>query len=451
MKSLYLGVLLAMLGTLSLSLVVFLAISNRVEKRYIDPVFEAMDELQLESARSAWEQGGASAVAAYMTRLNRAFGSAHYLLNAEGADLVSGEQRSALLPPSPRSKSRGYVHGNFIVTHKSDDGQYWFVAVDPRPAGSWPFFPYYLLVIGVTGLLCWLAAVGVISPIRKVTAVVQRFGRGDLTARVNSVRQDEIGGLARSFDEMAERMQTLLTSERQLLEDISHELRSPLTRLKLAVRLARTAPDQRVALDRVERDVNRITALVSEIVEITRMEGDPQYRRTERVHIARVLAEILDDCRVEAQLFRGSSIRVEGEVSCDVSGDEELVRRALENVLRNAIRYSPEQSPIDVTLAESASGMTIAIRDYGPGVPEEYLSQIFEPFFRVEKSRDEQSGGVGLGLSIAKRAVRLHRGTIQAVNATPGLRVEVYLPVRQPDAREAVSANIPSTGRQEEI
>ena len=223
------------------------------------------------------------------------------------------------------------------------------------------------------------------------------------------------------------------------------------TRLKLAVRLARTAPDQRVALDRVERDVNRITALVSEIVEITRMEGDPQYRRTERVHIARVLAEILDDCRVEAQLFRGSSIRVEGEVSCDVSGDEELVRRALENVLRNAIRYSPEQSPIDVTLAESASGVTIVIRDYGPGVPEECLSQIFEPFFRVEKSRDEQSGGVGLGLSIAKRAVRLHRGTIQAVNANPGLRVEVYFPVRQPDAREAVSANIPSTGRQEEI
>src|SRR5262249_3229770 len=154
--------------------------------------------------------------------------------------------------------------------------------------------------------------IGVVVPIRRVTVVVQRFGRGDLAARVNSARQDEIGGLARSFDAMADRMQTLLRSERQLLEDISHELRSPLTRLKLAVRLARTAPDQRVALDRVERDVNRITSLVSEIVEITRMEGDPQSRGNERVNLAELMGAILDDCRVEAQLFRGSSIQVEG-------------------------------------------------------------------------------------------------------------------------------------------
>src|SRR5215467_12127804 len=126
MKSLYIGVLLAMLGTLSLSLVVFLAISNRVERQYIDPVFEAMDELQLESARSAWEQGGAPAVASYMTRLNRAFGSAHFLLNGDGIDVVSGEPRSALLPATPLAKSRGYVQGNFIVTHKSEDGHYWF-------------------------------------------------------------------------------------------------------------------------------------------------------------------------------------------------------------------------------------------------------------------------------------------------------------------------------------
>jgi signal transduction histidine kinase len=392
-------------------------------------VFEAMDELQLESARSAWEQGGAPAVASYMTRLNRAFGSVHFLLNGDGIDVVSGEPRSALLPATPLAKSRGYVQGNFIVTHKSEDGHYWFVAVDPRPAGSWPFFPYYMLVIGVTGLLCWLAALGVISPIRKVTAVVQRFGRGDLTARLNSTRRDEIGGLARSFDEMAERMQTLLMSERQLLEDISHELRSPLTRLKLAVRLARTAPDHQVALDRVERDVNRITTLVSEIVEITRMEGDPQCREAERVNLAQVVAEIIDDCKVEAQLFRGTTIQVSGKVTCDVSGDPELLRRALENILRNAIRFSPERSQIDVTLAENTTGAVVSVRDYGPGVPEGYLTQIFEPFFRVDRSRDEQSGGVGLGLSIAKRAVRLHRGALHAANAYPGLRVEMHLPL----------------------
>jgi signal transduction histidine kinase len=131
---------------------------------------------------------------------------------------------------------------------------------------------------------------------------------------------------------------------------------------------------------------------------------------------------------VEAQLFRGCGIRVEGELSREVSGDHELLRRAVENVLRNAIRYSPERSSIEVRLAESPHGATIAIRDYGPGVPEQSLTQIFEPFFRVEEARDEETGGIGLGLSIAMRAVRLHRGTICAQNADPGLRVQITIP-----------------------
>jgi len=438
MRSLYITVGIAIVGTLAFAFVMFTAISNSIVKRYLDPVFEAMDELQLQSARTAWDERGVAGVSAYAEQLNQLFGSNHYFLDAEGMDLVSGVRRASLLPPVPLTKSRGFRNGEFVVTHRSADGRFWFVAVDPRQGDRWTFFPYYLLVVAVTGLLGWLAAVGVISPIRKVTAIVERFGRGDLSARVNLERKDEIGALSKSFDAMADRMQTLVTSERQLLEDISHELRSPLTRLKLAVRLARTAADQRVALDRVERDVNRITSLVSEIVEITRMEGDPQSRKAERVHLPQVLGEIIDDCRVEAQLFRGSSINVAGKVSCDVAGDAELLRRALENVLRNAIRYTPERTAIDLALAESATGAIITVRDYGPGVPEEFLSQIFDPFFRVERARDEQSGGVGLGLSIAKRAVRLHRGTIQAANAVPGLRVEIHLPAMEREVREGI-------------
>jgi signal transduction histidine kinase len=111
-----------------------------------------------------------------------------------------------------------------------------------------------------------------------------------------------------------------------------------------------------------------------------------------------------------------------------VSGNQELLRRAVENVLRNAIRYSPEHAAIDVALAENARCASITARDYGPGVPEESLTQIFESFFRVEEARDEGSGGIGLGLSIAKRAVRLHQGTITAQNVDPGLRVEIAIP-----------------------
>jgi two-component system sensor histidine kinase CpxA len=154
-------------------------------------------------------------------------------------------------------------------------------------------------------------------------------------------RRDEIGGLAHSFDVMAERLGTLVISERRLLQDISHELRSPLTRLKFAIRLARTAVDQQRALDRVERETNRITSLVSEIVEMTRIEGDPQALKLETVNLAEVVRETIDDCLVEAQLFRGCSIRVKGELTGQVLGDRELLRRAFENFLRNAIRYSP--------------------------------------------------------------------------------------------------------------
>lgn len=428
MRSLYVGILLSVIGTLALALIVFIDISDRVQQRYLYPVFGAMDQLELESASSAWEGGGRVAVKSYLDHLNQVFGSSHFLLDSHGIDLVSGEQRGALLPPAPSSGSRDWVNGKYVVTHRSSDGRYWFVAVDQRRPDRWTFFPYYLLVIGVTGTLGWLAASFIVSPIRKVTATVERFGKGDLSARANMKRSDEIGELARSFDGMAERLETLLLSERRLLQDISHELRSPLTRLKLAIRLTRTAADPKTALDRVDRETNRITSLVSEIIEMTRLEGDPLSRTAEPVNIGQVVKETVDDCRIEAQLFRRCSIQVEGELSGEVVGDGELLRRAFENVLRNAIRYSPEGANIDVSVDDHLKMANLTVRDYGPGVPEELLSQIFEPFFRVEEAREEDTGGVGLGLSIAKRAVRLHRGTIVAENASPGLRVQISLP-----------------------
>jgi len=429
MRSLYVGVLLSLAGVLALSLVAFLVISNRVERLYLDPVFQAMDELELESARSALESGGSAALRSYLKKLDQLFpSSSHFLVNANGVDVVSGDNRAALLPPSPASSSRTRIGGRFVLTHRSQDGLYWFVAVDSRQPNNWTMFPFYALVIGVTIALGWLASVGIVSPVRRLTAVVEEFGRGNLGKRVEILRRDEIGELARSFDEMADRIETLVTSERRLLQDISHELRSPLTRLKLAIRLARTAADSGSALDRVDREANRITSLVSEIVEMTRLEGDPATRSMEAVNLQRVIDETVDDCRIEAQLFRGCTIRVEGTLSGEVSGDPELLRRAFENVLRNAIRYSPEKSNIDVRLAENSTGAEIEVRDYGPGVPDESLQQIFDPFFRVGQARDEDSGGIGLGLSIAKRSIRLHRGTILAENAGPGLRVRIAIP-----------------------
>src|SRR5271170_17477 len=378
MRSLYVGILLAMAGTLSLSLVVFLAISRQIERVTVYRTFERTDELQLEEAREALERGGPAAVSAYMERSNRIFGGSHYLLDSVGVDVVSGQNLANLIPGGGAVEGRQRRPGEVVISRRAADGAYWFIAVSPIRSRPWAYFPYYLLVIGATGVLCWGAAVWVVSPIRNLTAAVERFGRGDLSARWHTRRRDEIGYLARAFNDTAERLQRLLTSERRLLADISHELRSPLARLKFAVRLARTSPDQGHALDRIERDVDRITSMVSELVEITRAEGDPEARKFEIVNLEQVVNDIVSEERLDAEV-RECRLRVSGRLERALWGDPDLVRRAVANVLRNAIRYSPACSAVEVTLAEDADSTTIEIRDHGTGVPEELLSQIFKP------------------------------------------------------------------------
>lgn len=430
MKSLYYGVLLAMVTTLSLSFLVFHAISTRLQASTIDPAFDRIDELELESARGALSSGGPEALRNYLAKLNRVFGgSSHYLLDARGIDQVSGENRASLLPPPPRPLWRTRANGHYIRAHRSADGQYWIAAVGvPGRTSIWTFIPYYFLVIGAIGVLCWLASVGVVSPIRKIAASIAAFGQGNLSIRVHTKRQDEIGQLGRSFNQMAERLERLIVSERRLLGDISHELRSPLARLKFAIKLARTSGDTNAALNRIELDVDRIASLVADIIEITFIESGPAVQATENVPAGEIIDEVIRDCHVEAEI-RGCRIQVNGRLAGNLQGNRELLRRAVENVLRNGIHYAPKHSTVELLLAEDSRDVTIAIRDYGPGVPEDALTKIFDPFFRVEEARDAMGGGSGLGLSIAKRAVQAHQGTIVAKNASPGLNVRIKIPV----------------------
>jgi len=429
LRSLYFAVLLAMVGTLSLSFLVFREISVRLERKHFDPVYDRLDQFQLESAREKLNTGGTEALANYLASLDLLSGAHHYLLDAHGIDLVTGTSKAALLPPFPSTKWRIRTGDHSVAAQRSDDGQYWFAAEsEPGRPRIWPFLPYYFLVIGVTGVLCWLASAAVVSPIRRIAASIARFGQGDLSVRVHTKRQDEIGQLSSSFNQMAERLQRMIANERRLLADISHELRSPLARLKFAVKLARTSADTDAALDRINRDVDRIASLVAGIVEITVAEGDPVAQGTEVMRIGDILNEVVRDCTLEAEV-RGCRIAMCGSSASEILGNRELLRRAVENVMRNAIRYSPEQSTIDVCLAEDSDTANIAVRDHGPGVPEDMLTRIFDPFFRVEEARDALGGGSGLGLSIAKRAVQVHHGTITAQNASPGLRVQIKIPL----------------------
>ena len=276
-------------------------------------------------------------------------------------------------------------------------------------------------------LLCYLLAFYLTKPVRQLQRAVESFGHGDLTARAASRRRDELGDLARTFDRMADRIQTLLDAERRLLLDISHEIRSPLARLRVAVELARSGADREAALDRIEKEAERLNGLVTGLLQVTRAEGDPETLRSEPVRLEQLLEEIVDDASLEAGA-RGCAVRLVEAQPAVVEGDAELLRRAMENVIRNAVRHAPQGTVVEAGLHAAEGRATVRIRDYGPGVPEEALPRLFDAFYRVETDRNRASGGAGLGLSIARRAIELHHGAIRARNAEPGLGVEIELP-----------------------
>lgn len=427
MKSLYTWIVIAMVVISSLALLAFTMITDSIQRAYVNPVLQAMDTLELESARSTLHTGGPAAAAGYLSRLDGLFGTRHYLLDGSGRDAISGASRAGWLPYPPAVQSRAFVGDRFVVTHRSRDGRYWLLSVGPPQVHGREFLPYYYVVVGSSAILCLLASVGVVLPMRRLAALVRRFGDGELRVRSNWRRSDELGVLGRSFDDMADRLERLLVAERRLLQDVSHELRSPLARLTMAVKLVRSSPNPAADLDRVDRQLERLTFLTAEIVEMIRIEGDPQAQRWQPVNLDTLVAEILSDCSPDAEP-RACKLRVEGHVIGSVVCDRELVRRALENVLRNAIRFSPECACVDVELCDAPRIVTITIRDYGPGVPEDALDRLFDPFFRVEEARESDRGGVGLGLSIARRAISLHGGAITARNASPGLMVSIELP-----------------------
>ncbi len=386
---------------------------------------------QLSEARYAYETGGPAALKAFFDRLSQVYGATGILTDAHGRDLLTGSDRSDLMRQASRRPSHELFRvGRTMVARAAEDGKYWFFQVAPRRAmGAWVLAPELLFVMAALILLCYWLAFHLTSPVRKLQRAVERFGRGDFSARVNSTRRDELGQLARTFDRMADRIETLMAADRRLLLDVSHELRSPLARLGVAVELARTGDDPQPALDRIEKESERLNSLVCELLQVTRAEVDPAYLRRESVQADEIAAEVVNDAQIEADA-RGCRVRLTASEKAEVEGDPELLRRALENVVRNAIRHSPAEGEIQVSLTRTDAQAVLKVRDFGPGVPEPALSKIFEPFYRVEVDRNRTSGGLGLGLAIARRAIDLHRGSIVARNANPGLEIEIQLPAK---------------------
>jgi signal transduction histidine kinase len=433
MKSLYARILATLAATLLVCMIVTAIESARLERATTRAYFEGSMALQLQQAQRVYEEGGPRRLAEYLSEVDAVLNGQRFLTDRNGKDLVSGVDRSDMLIMQTNflGLPKGN-HGRIGIVKSSPDSRYHLIVIAPPPLDMPAFFPYLLLNVGVIALFGWFLAAGIASPLRRLAVSVERFGKGDLAVRVHSHRKDEIGDLARSFDNMADRIQTLLTAERRLLQDISHELRSPLARLSFAAELMRNAPDTEAAISRMRQEINRLTHLVGSLLEVTTAEGDPASRAVKRFGILTVLEPTVDDCAFEAW---ARAIRIDvqpGASSAAIDGDPELLRRALENVLRNAIRYAPDGSEVTVTIEDTGSRLRISIRDNGPGVAEDALPHIFDPFFRADASRDPTTGNVGLGLAIARRAILIHQGIITAENADPGLRIIINLPCAVP-------------------
>jgi signal transduction histidine kinase len=288
-------------------------------------------------------------------------------------------------------------------------------------------------VLLVSGGICYLLTRYLTGPVLRLRAAARRLAGGDLTARASDQRprRDEIGELVHDFNFMAGRVEALVTSQRQLISDISHELRSPLARVNATLGLARQRLGPNVLFDRMERDTGRLNAMIGRLLTLARLDMTttaPEMRKTD---LKALVSDIVADTQWEAH-ERGCRVDMVCDGDCSIYANPDLVRSAAENVISNAIRYTATGTAVEVRLECRADDNGIAaiirVSDRGPGVPAAELSNIFRPFYRVADARDRESGGVGLGLAIAERVARAHGGSIHAQNrAGGGLEVVLSL------------------------
>jgi len=299
------------------------------------------------------------------------------------------------------------------------------------------FFDSWVGYMRLAGLLltavivCFALAWYLTSPLGKLRDATRQLAGGDLATRVASRvgrRRDEFADLAKDFDNMAARIEALIDSQQILTRDISHELRSPLARMNVALELAkkRSAPESGPLLDRIENESNRLNEMISRILTLSRLESGTEDFLKTRLNLADLVRGIAADAEFEAS-GKGKSVVADAIDECSVKGNENLLRSAIDNVVRNAVRYTADATKVDISLIKDNGHAVLKVKDHGGGVPQNELENLFRPFYRVGDARERKTGGTGLGLAIAQRAVAVHGGTIMAANIDGGLEVKIVL------------------------
>lgn len=355
------------------------------------------------------------------------------LVKQISTNLVNGELDSGI-----------FKSGNLIVSHEilsTTGAAYRLAAVSEKPLSQVVQIPWagltlrLLIAFFISGLICYLLSVYLTQPLSALRMAAKSLATGKLNTRVGHFaghHKDEIAELSHEFNSMAEQLETLIHSKERLLQDISHELRSPLTRLHIAVELGRKKSNHlaETEFDRIEAECLRLNTLIGEILDFARLDKSTNTIKKAMVDLPKLLTHIASDANYE---FSETTPRVvlDNIQPFKLMLDERLIHRAIENILRNALRYSPEEQVVTISLYQGTrkNSVFIDIEDNGPGVPEDQLTKIFNPFYRVDTARQKKTGGYGLGLAIAKQAIQLHHGKIQATNREGGgLLVRIILP-----------------------
>jgi len=464
MHSLYWRIFLSFWLALALILVGTVTIAvNVAAQRRADSLWPLRGRLYTQAAR-AFEAGGAPALRHWLEGLAPGdLFSRTFVIDSSGKEMLgrhlpsflnlaneAGAASETSSPPGTISA----VGGALVLVGAHGDSYHVMVgSVSPRLFGALeqPGVPGVTLMLAlvVSAVVCFLLARYLVAPVDRLRRAMRRMAGGDLDVHVAQSmrgRSDDLGLLARDLDTMAERVRNLLESKQQLLRDVSHELRSPLARLQLALSLARRHdnPAER-HLARIACEADRLEQLIARTLKLARLERPASGIEHTCVDIGGLLKNIADDVAIEADA-QGCSVSLQAESGLEVSGDRELLRSSFENVIRNAVRYSPADAQVGITARRIQAagprdnGVEVIVYDQGPGVPEKDLELIFEPFYRVDAARDRAGGGEGLGLAIAARAVALHEGVIEARNRqTGGLVVSVLLPSLARDVAPSVA------------
>jgi len=466
MKSLFLKIFLSFWAAQALFLV--LAILVTIALRPARHGIESQGPQILAEVVNAYQSGGERGAHDYLEELwhtqhVRAFvfdPSGHELAGRPVPPWIEDVRQGA--PPRGGSLHRRSWMDNLLPDRimrqaLTLDGKRYTMVLELPPGPRVFFGPHDIPGLGIaiavitSGLMCYLLAWSITSPVTRLRKAVQSLAAGDLSARAGAPvggRRDELTELMRDFDRMAERIEGLVDSQSRLLKDVSHELRSPLARLSVALGLARqrATPEAEGSLNRIELEADRLNQLIQRLLTISRLESGTDGLRKTMWSLRELAEQVARDAEYETP---GRGCRVTTNATADatadaadeflVEADPDLLRSAVENVVRNATRYTAEGTTVEVRLErqQGANGngdeIVVRVLDSGPGVPDEALPKIFEPFYRLDDARNRQTGGAGLGLSIADRAIRLHGGQLRASNRKEGgLEVEIRIPAAPP-------------------